>query len=109
VLRPGGLFCLTDIVYDKSLITRYFALLHQHFEVQREVDVTANVVRCLEAHGEEQFLNWIASLGGQAAHPAQSVATVASVFLPLDIAPWSNYRALTIGGAIYLTFACLKP
>ena len=30
------------------------------------------------------------------------------VFLPLDVAPWSNYRALTSGGSIYLTFACVK-
>ena len=108
VLRPGGLFYLTDIIYEKSLIARYFELLHQNFQVQRQADVTANVVRCLEAHGEEQFLNWIASLGGKPAHPAQSVSTIASVFLPLDIAPWSNYRALTIGGSIYLTFACVK-
>lgn len=108
VLRPGGLFCLTDIVYEKSLIARYFELLHQNFQVQRQADVTANVVRCLEAHGEAQFLNWIASLGGKPAHPGQSISMIASVFLPLDIAPWSNYRVLTSGGAIYLTFACLK-
>jgi len=108
VLRPGGLFCLTDIVYEKSLITRYFELLHQNFQVQRQVDVTAKVVRCLEAHGEEQFLNWIASIGGKPAHPAQSVSMIARAFLPLDIAPWSNYRVLTSGGSIYLTFACVK-
>jgi ubiquinone/menaquinone biosynthesis C-methylase UbiE len=109
VLRPGGLFCLTDVVYDKSRIVRYFELLHQNFQVQRQVDVTANVVRCLEAHGEEQFVNWIASLGGKPADPAQSVSMIASVYLPLDIAPWSNYRVLTSGGSIYLTFACMKP
>ena len=108
VLRPGGLFCLTDIVYEKARIARYFELLHQNFQVQRQVDVTANVVGCLEAHGEAQFLNWIASLGGKPAHPGQSVSMIASVFLPLDIAPWSNYRMLTSGGSIYLTFACSK-
>jgi ubiquinone/menaquinone biosynthesis C-methylase UbiE len=108
VLRPGGLFCLTDIVYEKARIARYFELLHQNFQVQRQVDVTANVVGCLEAHGEAQFLNWIASLGGKPAHPGQSVSMIASVFLPLDIAPWSNYRMLTSGGSIYLTFACRK-
>jgi ubiquinone/menaquinone biosynthesis C-methylase UbiE len=108
VLRPGGLFCLTDIVYEKSRIARYFELLHRNFQVQRQVDVTANVLRCLEAHGEAQFLNWIASLGGRPQHPGQSVSMIASVFLPLDIAPWSNYRVLTSGGSIYLTFVCVK-
>jgi ubiquinone/menaquinone biosynthesis C-methylase UbiE len=108
VLRPGGVFCLTDIVYDKSRIARYFELLHRHFQVRRQVDVTTNVVGCLEAHGEQQLVNWIASLGGKPAHPAQSVSMIASVFLPLDIAPWSNYRVLTSGGSIYLTFTCVK-
>jgi SAM-dependent methyltransferase len=109
VLRPGGVFCLTDIVYDKARIVRYFELLHQHFQVQRQVDVTSNVVSCLEAHGEQQLVNWIASLGGKPAHPGQSVSMIASVYLPLDIAPWSNYRVLTNGGSIYLTFGCVKP
>ena len=109
VLRPGGVFCLTDIIYEKARIVRYFQLLHRHFEVERQVDVTANVVSCLEAHGGDQFVTWIASLGGKPAHPAQSVPMVASIYLPLDIAPWSNYRALTSGGSLYLTFTCVKP
>jgi ubiquinone/menaquinone biosynthesis C-methylase UbiE len=108
VLRPGGIFCLTDIVYEKTRIARYFELLHQNFQVQRQGDVTANVVRCLEAHGADQFVTWLASLGGKPAHPAQSVPMVASIYLPLDIAPWSNYRSLTVGGSIYLTFGCVK-
>ena len=108
VLRPGGVFCLTDIIYEKARIVRYFELLHQHFKVERQADVTANVVSCLEAHGSDQFVTWIASLGGKRAHPAQSVPMVASIYLPLDIAPWSNYRALTSGGSLYLTFACVK-
>jgi SAM-dependent methyltransferase len=108
VLRPGGVFCLTDIIYEKSRIVRYFELLHRHFTVERQVDVTANVLSCLEAHGGDQFVTWIGSLGGKPAHPAQSVAMVASIYLPLDIAPWSNYRALTSGGSLYLTFACVK-
>jgi len=109
VLRPGGVFCLTDIIYEKARIVRYFELLHRHFTVERQTDVTANVVSCLEAHGGDQFVAWVASLGGKPAHPAQSVPMVASIYLPLDIAPWSNYRALTSGGSLYLTFACVKP
>jgi SAM-dependent methyltransferase len=108
VLRPGGVFCLTDIIYEKARIVRYFELLHRHFEVQRQVDITSNVVSCLEAHGGDQFVTWIGSLGGRPAHPAQSVPMVASIYLPLDIAPWSNYRALTSGGALYLTFSGVK-
>ena len=108
VLRPGGVFCLTDIVYEKARIVRYFELLRQNFRVERQADVTANVVSCLQAHGEDQFVAWIASLGGKRAHPAQSVSMVASIYLPLDIAPWSNYRALTSGGSLYLTFNCVK-
>jgi SAM-dependent methyltransferase len=109
VLRPGGVFCLTDIIYDKTRIVQYFELLHRYFNVERQTDVTGNVVHCLEAHGSDQFLTWVASLGGKPAHPAQSVSMVASIYLPLDIAPWSNYRALTSGGSLYLTFACVKP
>jgi ubiquinone/menaquinone biosynthesis C-methylase UbiE len=99
VLRKGGTFVLTDILFGKSKIFPYLNLLDRYFHVKDRADITRNVVACLEAHGPEQFL------GVQKDMP---VMASARIFLPMDISPFSNYRALAVDDSLYVSFLCQK-
>ncbi|WP_394849565.1 class I SAM-dependent methyltransferase [Pendulispora brunnea] len=112
VLRKGGTFVLTDILYRKAQIFPYLNTLDRYFHVRGKTDITKNVLACLELHGPDQFLNYLEGMGGRVrtSQPTNRdlLMTSARVFLPMmDNAPFANYRALsTSGEALYVSFRC---
>jgi len=126
VLKKGGTFILTDILFSKSLIFPYLDALDRYFHVRGKADITRNVLGCLEAHGPDQFfdqvrqgldmaaLNYLGSDAGGDVASHQSVnrdllMMFARTYLPVVDTQHTNYKALSSSGeALYVSFRCEK-
>jgi ubiquinone/menaquinone biosynthesis C-methylase UbiE len=108
ILRKGGRFLLTDLLITRS-VSDYLSSVQRHFHVERSVNVTANVLECMRAHGANQLVGQIDAHLKFASSPLTSdaVCTMAWIYLPIVVVPYSVYGSLTSGRS-YISFTCVK-